>query len=44
MMHARAGFFANQKSRAELYALGSQSESCHYSASVSDTSGGNHGH
>ncbi len=43
MMNAGTGFFTSQKSRADLYALGSQSKGCDDSASIGDASSGNHG-
>ena len=43
MMRARTGFFGSQKSRTDLHPLGPQSKSCDDSASIGDTSGGNHG-
>ena len=43
MMHACTGFFGGEKSGADLYALGSQSKGCDDSASIGDTSGGDHG-
>jgi hypothetical protein len=42
VMHARTGFFTRQKSRTDLYALGSQSKSCDDSAGIGDASGSNH--
>ena len=43
MNRARAGFFASQKSRADLYALGPQSKGCDDSTSISDAAGSDHG-
>src|ERR1700733_6753251 len=43
MMHISPGFFKSQKSRADLYALGTEGKRGDHSASIGDPSGGNHG-
>src|ERR1700722_2330307 len=43
MMQTCTGFFTSQKSRADLYALGTEGKRGDHSASIGDPSGGNHG-